>query len=125
MILTGPEVKSIRLGQANLAEAHCIVRNNRVLLLGCHISPYKPAAMNNPKEPARTRELLLKKREVERLMGKLKEQGLTLVPLKLYFNERNFAKLKIGLARGKKMQDKRRDLKERDVKRDLQRRYKV
>lgn len=125
MILTGPEVKSIRLGQANLAEAHCIVRNNRVLLIGCHISPYKPAAMNNPKEPARTRELLLKKREVERLMGKLKEQGLTLVPLKLYFNARNFAKLEIGLARGKKMHDKRRDLKERDVKRDLQRRYKV
>jgi len=125
MILTGPEVKSIRLGQANLAEAHCIIRNSRVLLIGCHISPYKPAAMNNPKEPARTRELLLKKREVERLMGKLKEQGLTLVPLKLYFNARNFAKLEIGLARGKKMHDKRRDLKERDVKRDLQRRYKV
>ncbi len=125
MILTGPEVKSIRLGQVNLAEAHCIVRNNRVLLIGCHISPYKPAAMNNPKEPARTRELLLKKREVERLMGKLKEQGLTLVPLKLYFNARNFAKLEIGLARGKKMHDKRRDMKERDVKRDLQRRYKV
>jgi len=125
MILTGPEVKSIRLGQANLAEAHCIIRNSRVLLIGCHISPYKPAAMNNPKEPARTRELLLKKREVERLMGKLKEQGLTLVPLKLYFNARNFAKLEIGLARGKKMHDKRRDLKERDVKRDLQRQYKV
>jgi len=125
MILTGPEVKSIRLGQANLAEAHCIVRNNRVLLIGCHISPYKPAAMNNPKEPTRTRELLLKKHELERLMGKLKEQGLTLVPLKLFFNARNFAKLEIGLARGKKMHDKRRDLKERDVKRDLQRRYKV
>ncbi|MDQ6995922.1 MAG: SsrA-binding protein SmpB, partial [Mariprofundus sp.] len=122
---TGPEVKSIRLGQANLAEAHCIIRHSRVLLMGCHISPYKPAAMNNPKEPARTRELLLKKREVERLMGKLKEQGLTLVPLKLYFNAHNFAKLEIGLARGKKMHDKRRDLKERDVKRDLQRRYKV
>jgi SsrA-binding protein len=125
MILTGPEVKSIRLGQANLAEAHCIIRNSRVLLIGCHISPYKPAAMNNPAEPARTRELLLKKHELERLMGKLKEQGLTLVPLKLYFNARNFAKLEIGLARGKKMHDKRRDLKERDVKRDLQRRYKV
>jgi len=125
MILTGPEVKSIRLGQANLAEAHCLVRHGRVLLMGCHISPYKPAAMNNPKEPARTRELLLKKHEVERLEGKLKEQGLTLVPLKLYFNARNFAKLEIGLARGKKLHDKRRDLKERDIKRDLQRRYKV
>jgi len=125
MILTGPEVKSIRLGQANLAEAHCIIRHARILLIGCHISPYKPAAMNNPKEPARSRELLLNKRELERLMGKLKEQGLTLVPLKLYFNERNFAKLEIGLARGKKARDKRQDLKERDIKRDLQRRYKM
>jgi len=66
IILSGPEVKSIRLGQANLAEAHCIIRNERVLLIGCHISPYKPAAMNNPKEPARTRELLLHKREIDR-----------------------------------------------------------
>jgi len=125
MILTGPEVKSIRLGLANLAEAHCLVRRGRVLLMGCHISPYKPAAMNNPNEPARTRELLLKKHELERLEGKLKEQGLTLVPLKLYFNARNFAKLEIGLARGKKMHDKRLDLKERDIKRDLQRKYKM
>jgi len=125
MILTGPEVKSIRLGQANLAEAHCIIRNGRMLLIGCHISPYKPAAMNNPKEPTRSRELLLNKRELERLVGKLKESGLTLVPLKLYFNARNYAKLEIGLARGKKMHDKRADLKERDVKRDLQRRYKM
>lgn len=125
IILTGPEVKSIRAGLANLAEGHCIIRNNRVLLIGCHISPYKPAAMNNPKEPTRSRELLLHKKEVERLLGKLKEQGLTLVPLKLYFNERNYAKLEIGLARGKKMHDKRHDLKERDIRRDLQRQYKV
>jgi len=125
IILSGPEVKSIRLGQANLAEAHCIIRHHRVLLIGCHISPYKPAAMNNPTDPARTRELLLKKYELERLMGKLKEQGLTLVPLKLYFNGRNFAKLEIALARGKKTHDKRQTIKDRDIKRDLQRRYKV
>ena len=125
MILTGPEVKSIRAGQVNLAEAHCIIRNERLLLIGCHISPYKPAAMNNPKEPARSRELLLHKKEIQRLLGKLKEKGLTLVPLKLYFNERGFAKLEIGLGRGKKFYDKRQDKKERDVKRDLQRRYKV
>jgi len=125
MILTGPEVKSIRAGQANLAEAHCIIRNERLLLIGCHISPYKPAAMNNPKEPARSRELLLHKKELQRLIGKLKEKGLTLVPLKLYFNERGYAKLEIGLARGKKLYDKRQDKKERDIKRDLQRRYKV
>jgi len=125
MILTGPEVKSIRAGLANLAEAHCIVRKDRVLLIGCHISPYKPAAMNNPSDPTRSRQLLLHKKEVERLLGKLKEKGLTLVPLKLYFNAHNFAKLEIGLARGKKMHDKRQDVKERDIRRDLQRQYKV
>ena len=125
MILTGPEVKSIRAGQVNLAEAHCIIRKEKLLLIGCHISPYKPAALNNPKEPARSRELLLHKKEILRLLGKLKEKGLTLVPLKLYFNERGFAKLEIGLGRGKKFYDKRQDKKEKDIKRDLQRQYKM
>ena len=125
IMLTGPEVKSIRLGQANLAEAHCIIRNNCVLLIGCHISPYKPAAMNNPDDPTRSRQLLLHKQELSRLTGTLKEKGLTLVPLKLFFNERGFAKLEIGLARGKKLYDKRQAEKDRDVHRDLQRRYKM
>ncbi len=125
MILTGPEVKSIRAGQANLAEAHCIIRKEKLLLIGCHISPYKPAALNNPKEPARSKELLLHKKEILRLLGKLKEKGLTLVPLKLYFNERGFAKLEVGLGRGKKFYDKRQDKKEKDIKRDLQRQYKM
>ena len=125
IILLGPEVKSIRAGQANLAEAHCIIRNEKMILIGCHISPYKPAAMNNPAEPARSRELLMHKKELLRLIGKLKEKGLTLVPLKLYFNERGYAKLEVGLAKGKKLYDKRQDKKEKDIKRDLQRRYKA
>ncbi len=125
IILLGPEVKSIRLGQANLAEAHCIIRQERMMLIGCHISPYKPAALNNPHDPARSRQLLLKHKEIERLMGKLNEKGLTLVPLKMYFNERNFIKLEVGLARGKKTYDKRHDLKEKDIKRSLQRQYKM
>lgn len=125
IILLGPEVKSIRAGQANLAEAHCIIRNEKMILIGCHISPYKPAAMNNPAEPARSRELLMHKKELLRLIGKLKEKGLTLVPLKLYFNERGYAKLEVGLAKGKKLYDKRQDKKEKDIQRDLQRRYKV
>ena len=125
VMLTGPEVKSIRAGQANLKESHCVIRNERVLLIGCHISPYKPASRNNPVDPARTRELLLHKKETLKLIGRLKEKGLTLVPLKLYFNERGFAKIQIGLAKGKKNYDKRHDLKERDVKRDLQRQYKM
>ncbi|MDQ7001264.1 MAG: SsrA-binding protein SmpB [Ghiorsea sp.] len=125
MILTGPEVKSLRAGQANLKEAHCVIRNDKLLLIGCHVSPYKPAARNNPVDPARTKELLLRKKEIEKLMGKLKEQGLTLVPLKVYFNAHGYAKIEIGLARGKKLHDKRQDSKERDVKRDLQRKYKM
>ncbi|MDQ6976842.1 MAG: SsrA-binding protein SmpB [Ghiorsea sp.] len=125
MILTGPEVKSLRAGQANLKEAHCVIRNEKLLLIGCHISPYKPAARNNPVDPARTKELLLRKKEIEKLLGKLKEKGLTLVPLKVYFNERGYAKIEIGLARGKKLYDKRQDSKDRDVKRDLQRKYKM
>jgi len=125
MVLTGPEVKSIRTGQANLAEAHCLIRTDKLLLIGCHISPYKPAYMNNPSDPARSRQLLMHKKEQMKLVGKLKEKGLTLVPLKMYFNERGYAKLQIGLARGKKDHDKRQDKKERDIKRDLQRQYKM
>ncbi|MDX8396012.1 MAG: SsrA-binding protein SmpB, partial [Mariprofundaceae bacterium] len=125
MMLLGPEVKSIRSGLANLAEAHCIIRNERLYLIGCHISPYKPAARNNPSDPTRTRELLMHKKEVQRLIGRMKEKGLTLVPLKLYFNDRGYAKLEIGLCRGKKMHDKRQDEKDRDIKRDLQREYKM
>ncbi len=125
IMLTGPEVKSVRAGQVNLAEAHCIVRGEQIWLVGCHISPYRPAAMHNPKDPARSRQLLLHKAEIRRLIGKLKEKGLTLVPLRLYFNERGYAKLEIGLARGKKLHDKRQALKERDVRRELQRKYKM
>lgn len=125
IMLTGPEVKSVRAGQASLTEAHCIVRGERVLLIGCHISPYKPAAMHNPVDPTRSRELLLHKAEIRRLTGKLKEKGLTLVPLKLYFNERGYAKLELGLGRGKKLYDKRQAIKEREVKRMLERHYKM
>jgi len=125
IILTGPEVKSIRAGQASLAEAHCIVRGGKALLVGCHINPYRPAAMNNPKDPRRTRELLLHRAEIRKLIGKLHEKGLTLIPLKLFFNERGYAKLELGLARGKKLYDKRQALKEREVKREIARRYKV
>ena len=115
----------MRAGQANLKEAHCLIRNEKLLLIGCHISPYKPAARNNPVEPARTRELLLHKKELNKLLGKLKEKGLALVPLKIFFNKGGYAKIEVGWGRGKKMYDKRQDSKERDVKRDLQRKYKM
>ncbi len=125
IMLLGPEVKSLRAGQANLTEAHCIIRDGHLELIGCHISPYKPAAANNPVDPARSRRLLLHKREIQRLIGKLKEKGLTLIPLKLYFNERGIAKLELALGRGKKLHDKRQAMKERDIRRDLQRNYKM
>ncbi|MDX8409276.1 MAG: SsrA-binding protein SmpB [Mariprofundales bacterium] len=125
IMLLGPEVKSLRAGQGNLTEAHCIIRNEAAMLIGSHINPYPPAASHNHPDPTRTRKLLLHKSQIKRLIGKLKEKGLTLVPLKLYFNERGMAKLEIGLARGKKMHDKRHALKERDVQRDLQRNFKT
>jgi SsrA-binding protein len=125
IMLSGPEVKSLRAGQASLGEAHCILRGHRVLLIACHIQPYKPAAANNPEDPRRTRTLLLHKQEISKLVGKLHEKGLTLIPLKLYFNERGLAKLQLGLCRGKKLYDKRQDIKVRDIKRDLARHYKT
>ncbi|MBF0282108.1 MAG: SsrA-binding protein SmpB [Zetaproteobacteria bacterium] len=125
IMLIGPEVKSIRAGQANLSEAHCIIRNERLLLIGCHISAYKPAAMNNASDRTRSRELLLHKKELQKLIGKIKEKGITIIPLKLYFNARGYAKLEVALAKGKKLYDKRQDSKERDIKRDLERNYKV
>ncbi len=124
IMLTGAEVKSLRAGQANLTEAHCIIRNGKVLLIGCHISPYKPAAQQNT-EPNRSRQLLLHKKEINYLNGKLREKGLALVPLKIFFNERRYAKIEVGLARGKKLYDKRQTMKERDIKRDLERNYKI
>ncbi|MDQ6963895.1 MAG: SsrA-binding protein SmpB [Mariprofundales bacterium] len=125
IMLLGPEVKSLRAGLGNLTESHCIVRNGQVELVGCYINPYRPAATNNHPDPARTRRLLLHKQQITRLIGKLKEKGVTLIPLKLYFNERGIAKLEIALGRGKKMHDKRQAIKERDIRRDLQRNYKT
>ncbi len=125
IMLTGPEVKSLRSGQASLGEAHCIVRAEKVLLIGFHVQPYRPAALNNPADPRRTRTLLLHKQEIRKLIGHLHEKGLTLIPLKLYFNERGLAKMQLGLCRGKKLFDKRHALKERDIKRSLARDYKT
>jgi len=124
IMLHGPEVKSLRAGQANLTDSHCFIRNMRVLMVGCHISPYKPASRENA-DPARTRELLLRKKEIVRLVGKLKEKGLSLVPMKIYFNDRGFAKIELALVRGKKEYDKRETIKEREVKRELARNYKL
>ncbi len=119
IVLQGSEIKSIRAGQVNLRDGFAAFYNDELWLMNTHISPYKPASRENH-EPTRQRKLLLHRRELNRLMGKLQEKGLTLVPLKMYLKN-GLAKLEIGLARGKKQYDKRQSLKEKDDKRQIQR----
>ncbi|MBI4124993.1 MAG: SsrA-binding protein SmpB [Deltaproteobacteria bacterium] len=120
MVLQGSEVKSLRAGRANLGDAYAVVKGGEVFLLNCHISPYPPAAGQNH-EPLRTRKLLIKKREMERLTGKLQERGLTLVPTKIYFNQEGRAKVELALAKGKKLFDKRESIKKRESRRAISR----
>jgi SsrA-binding protein len=120
LVLTGSEVKSLRGGRANLVDAYAVVRKGELWLLNSHISTYPPAAQNNH-VPTRTRKLLLHAREVERLMGKMQEKGLTLVPTKLYFNARGMAKCELALAKGKAQHDKRDTIKKRESDRAMHR----
>jgi len=117
LVLTGSEVKSLREGRVNLGDSYAIIKNDELYLLNCHISPYEPAAQNNH-EPLRTRKLLLKRREIETLIGLLKTGGLTLIPTKLYFKEGR-AKAELALARGKKLFDKRETIKQREASRKM------
>ena len=119
LVLTGSEVKSLRDGKANLSDAYGIVRNGELFLLNLHISPYERASYNNH-EPTRTRKLLLHKREIRRLIGAVERQGLTLVPLDLYFSNRR-VKAKLALVKGKQLHDKREDLKKKDAEREIAR----
>ncbi len=111
--LTGPEVKSARAGHVQLNGSYVVIRGNHASLLNVHISPYKPAALNNA-EPTRSRKLLLKKAELEKITAQL-DTGLTCVPLSLYLKN-NLIKVEIGLAKGKKLHDKRQSIKERENK---------
>ncbi len=120
IVLHGSEVKSLRDGKCSIEEAYGQIRNNELYLVGCDIGQYKPACMWNH-EPTRVRKMLLHKREFLRLSGKASIKGLTLVPLKLYFNERGLAKCVIGLCRGLKVHDKREVLKKNDAQREIQR----
>lgn len=119
MVLTGPEVKSIREGKASLAESFARVDHGEVWLYDMHVSPYDPASRWNA-DPTRPRKLLLKAREIRRLIGATKEKGLTLVPLDLYIS-RGYVKVSLALARGKKLYDKREDIKRKDAKREIDR----
>jgi SsrA-binding protein len=116
MVLMGSEVKSLRAGQASLAESYAGPKDNAIWLLNCHIPPYAQASSENH-EAKRPRKLLLRKKEMERLLAAVRQKGVTLVPLKIYFNERGIAKLLLGLAKGKKLHDKRQADKDRDWKR--------
>jgi SsrA-binding protein len=119
LVLAGSEVKSLREGKANLSDAYGIVRGGEIYLLNLHISPYERASYNNH-EPTRTRKLLLHKREISRLIGAVERQGLTLVPLELYFKH-GIAKVAMALGKGKKLHDKREDAKARDAEREIAR----
>ncbi len=119
IVLTGSEVKSLRNGKANISDAYGIVKDGEVHLLNLHISPYEQASFFNH-EPTRTRKLLLHKREIKKMIGSVERQGLTLVPLELYF-KKGKAKVAIGLGKGKKLFDKRADEKLRDDQREMQR----
>ncbi|HEX3046580.1 MAG TPA: SsrA-binding protein SmpB [Bacillota bacterium] len=118
--LTGTEVKSLRLGKGNLQDSYAMISNGEIFLHNCHISPYDFGNRFNH-EPLRTRKLLMHSSEIRRLFAKVREQGLTLVPLQMYFNERGRVKVELALAKGKKLYDKRDDIAERDAKRNIDR----
>jgi len=120
MSLMGSEIKSLRDGKASLQEAYCIFHGSELFVKSMHIATYKQAAQNNH-EPLRERKLLLTKFELKKLNKKQAEKGLTIVPLRLFINERGLAKLEIGLGKGKKLHDKRESIKEKDIKREQQR----
>ena len=119
LVLTGTEVKSLRLGKANLTDAYVRLINGEAYMVGAHISPYPWAYFDNH-DPLRRRKLLLKRQELKRLYGRLNEQGYSLIPLRLYFKD-GLAKAELSLARGKKSHDKRHSLKEADAKREMAR----
>lgn len=124
VVLSGTEVKSLRQGKANLTDAYATVRDGEVFLLNLHISPYEQGNQFNH-EPTRTRKLLLHRKEIRRLIGGVERQGLTLVPLELFFNARGKAKVTLALAKGKKLHDKRADERRREDERDMARAARV
>lgn len=118
--LTGTEVKSIRAGKVNLQDGYALIRDGQAWLINVHISPYTSSGQYFNHEPRRTRRLLLHNDEIRKLIGKVEQQGLTLVPLKMYL-KRGWVKVSIAVGRGKKLHDKREDIKRRQDQRDMQR----
>lgn len=124
IVLIGPEVKSVRAAQVSFTDSFAFVDKDALMLYNVHINPYEQASFNNV-EPARPRKLLIHKKEMEKLKGLMSRKGLTIVPTKIYFNARGFAKVEIALAQGKQQYDKRDDIKKREIKREIDRRLKT
>ena len=123
IVLTGTEIKSIRMGKCSIKEAFVRVENGEVYVYGMHITPYEKGNIFN-KDPMRVRKLLLHRYEINKIEGSLQEKGLTLVPLKVYFKD-SLVKLEIGVARGKKLYDKRQDIAKKDQQREASRDFKI
>ena len=123
MVLLGTEVKSLREGQANFADSYCIIHKGEMWLKNLNIAQYSHGTVNNH-DPVRDRKLLLQKREIRKIESKLKEKGYTLIPLRIFFNEKNLAKIEIGLAKGKKQHDKRESIKQKEMQREMKRHLK-
>lgn len=119
IVLAGSEVKSLRLGNANLKDSYAVIKNSELWLYGFHISPYEKGSYFNP-EPRRDRKLLMHKAEIRKLKAKIEQKGYTIVPTKLYFKQ-GLVKVEIGVAKGKELHDKRRSLEERQNKREMDR----
>jgi len=120
IMLQGTEVKSLREGRVNLQDSYASVKGDEIFLHHCHISPYSHGNIMNH-EPLRTRKLLLHRKEIDKLLGKTKQQGLTLIPLRIYFSKRGLAKVELGLAKGKKQHDRRESIKTREASREVER----
>lgn len=120
IILTGTEIKSLRQGKASFNDSYCVIYKGEAWLKSFHIAEYSHGSTNNH-DPLRERKLLLQKRELRKIESKLKEKGYTLIPLGIFFNEKSLAKVEIGLAKGKKMHDKRESIKQKDVEREMKR----
>ena len=120
IMLVGTEIKSIRNNKANISDAHCVFNGNELFVKNLHIAEYSNGGQNNH-EPKRERKLLLNKQELKKMLGKVKEKGNSIIPIRLFINEKGKAKLEIALAKGKKVYDKRESIKEKDQKKDMDR----
>jgi SsrA-binding protein len=123
MVLTGTEVKSLRSGKVSFNDSYCIFEDSELFIKSLHISEYELGTYANH-NPVRDRKLLLNRKELKKMMGKIKEKGFTIIPLRIFFSESGKAKVQIGLARGKKLHDKRESIKQREADRELRRIHK-